>query len=90
MKRQQRDFAAAQLDSAEYDYLRDEAATRLLGRLEDIKREFPDVLNLGCNTGNLVAKWSGQGGFQRVHMLDSSEKMLFRDKSQWSSRTDRA
>ena len=90
MKRHQRNIAASLPDASEYDYLRDEAATRLLGRLEDIKREFPDVLDLGCHTGNIVTKWSGQGGFRRVTMLDGATKMLERDQATWLKRTDRA
>lgn len=90
MKRHQRNVAASLPDASEYDYLRDEAATRLLSRLEDIKREFPNVLDLGCHSGNIVAKWSGQGGFRRVTMLDGAAKMLERDKEMWLKRTDRA
>ena len=89
MKRHQRNVAAALPDAVEYDYLRNEAASRLLDRLDDIKREFPAVLDLGCHSGNLVSQWNGQGGFRHVHMLDGSEKMLMRDHAIWSKRTDR-
>jgi hypothetical protein len=90
MKRHQRRVAATFEDAREYDYLRDEAALRLVGRLDDVTRKFPTVLDFGCNTGNILSKWSGQGGIKAFHMLDGTDKMLYRDQRAWESRTDGA
>ncbi|RQM11497.1 hypothetical protein DD237_008074 [Peronospora effusa] len=52
-KRQQRNNIALLDNSNEYEYLQDEVARRLVDRLEDIEREFPLALDLGCGSGHL-------------------------------------
>ena len=43
----QRERASARSNARDYDYVRDEVATRLTDRLGDISRAFPNVLDLG-------------------------------------------
>ncbi|KAI9785179.1 MAG: hypothetical protein M1839_000817 [Geoglossum umbratile] len=51
----QRERAAQDVEmSRRVDYLRDEAASRLVERLLDIKRTFPHVLDLGANAANIA------------------------------------
>lgn len=76
-KASQRARAAQLTDAHEYDYLRDEIASRLVERLGDVARDFPRALDLGANTGNvlkqLVAQRSGgrtPGGIRELHMLE--------------------
>lgn len=72
-----RQQAALAADSAEYDYLRDELARRLLDRLNDITREFPVALDLGANTANIAKLWQGEGGIKKMYMLDSSGERVW-------------
>jgi len=57
-KKRQRARAAQAPDWPEYDYLRAEVAKRLVDRLEDIMREFPEALELGAY-GPHIAKEIG-------------------------------
>lgn len=73
-----------------YDYFRQELASRLVDRLDDIIRDegFPLALDIGSGPGHLYKKIvnddaiSGQGGIggvRKLVMLDSCEEMLHRD-----------
>lgn len=54
-KLNQRARAAANVEtSRKADYLRDEVAVRTIERLGFILRDFPRVLDFGCNSGNFV------------------------------------
>ncbi|KAF9889944.1 hypothetical protein FE257_006818 [Aspergillus nanangensis] len=54
-KHLQKDRAAQNVEeSRKVDYIKDEVATRLCERLLDIKREFPNVLDLGANSCNIA------------------------------------
>ncbi|KAL5002359.1 S-adenosyl-L-methionine-dependent methyltransferase [Aspergillus recurvatus] len=54
-KHLQKDRAAQNVEeSRKVDYLRDEVAMRLCERLLDIKRRFPNVLDLGANSCNIA------------------------------------
>jgi len=77
---------------ADYDYFRREIASRLVDRLEDIRREegFPLALDLGCGSGNylyrsicsddaLTPYGGGIGGIRKLVQLDSSPLSLHRD-----------
>ncbi|KAM5433134.1 hypothetical protein MferCBS31731_007131 [Microsporum ferrugineum] len=51
----QKDRAAENVEeSRKVDYLKDEVALRLTDRLLDIKRHFPNVLDLGANSCNIA------------------------------------
>ncbi|EFQ97972.1 hypothetical protein MGYG_01008 [Nannizzia gypsea CBS 118893] len=51
----QKDRAARNVEtSRQVDYLKDEVAMRLSDRLLDIKRHFPNVLDLGANSCNIA------------------------------------
>ncbi|PBL02929.1 S-adenosyl-L-methionine-dependent methyltransferase [Armillaria gallica] len=80
-KQLQRDRAAAKdggKSSATVDYVRDEVADRLLERLEDIKRRFSTILDLGSGPGHF-ARLLGPENATRCIMIESSEKTLYRD-----------
>jgi NADH dehydrogenase [ubiquinone] 1 alpha subcomplex assembly factor 5 len=79
-------------DLISYDYIRQEIATRLIDRLDDIKREegFPLALDLGAGAGYIYraictedaiqeGASGGIGGVRKLVQLDSSEQMLHRD-----------
>ncbi|KAJ5239960.1 Methyltransferase type 11 [Penicillium chermesinum] len=54
-KHLQKDRAAQNVEeSRKVDYLKDEVAMRLCERLLDIKRDFPQVLDLGANSCNIA------------------------------------
>ncbi|KAJ5793028.1 Arginine-hydroxylase [Penicillium pulvis] len=54
-KHLQKDRAARNVEeSRKVDYLKDEVARRLCERLLDIKRNFPNVLDLGANSCNIA------------------------------------
>ncbi|KAI0722474.1 S-adenosyl-L-methionine-dependent methyltransferase [Earliella scabrosa] len=81
VKRMQKDRAAAR-DGGErsrtVDYVRNEIADRLIERMQDIKRKFNTVLDLGSGPGHL-SKLLDPEMTNRVIMVDSSEKLLHRD-----------
>ncbi|TDH67008.1 hypothetical protein CCR75_006323 [Bremia lactucae] len=82
IKRQQRNNAAILKNSTEYEYLKDEVARRLVDRLEDIEREFPLALDLGCGSGHIyknLIEEKGLGGVKELIQCDSAEKLLLRD-----------
>lgn len=65
LKKRQREWAIAASESTYYDYLRIEVAQRLCDRLEDIKRNFPLALELGCHRGqvyDVISSREGLGG----------------------------
>ncbi|KAJ3109956.1 NADH dehydrogenase [ubiquinone] 1 alpha subcomplex assembly factor 5 [Phlyctochytrium bullatum] len=80
IKVQQRNRAAMLPDSRVVDYLRDEAAARLVDRFvqKDIKRRFPRVLDLGAGAGHIY-KAVDKDMMDHVVQLDSADKMLYRD-----------
>lgn len=49
----QKQRAALAIDSSEFDYLRDEFASRLVSRVGDVKRTFDVAVDLGCGSGHL-------------------------------------
>jgi SAM-dependent methyltransferase len=74
--RRQRDRAAARF--ANHDFLFEEVGERLLDRLSDITRRFPNALDLGCHTGGLGRRLSGRGGVERLVQCDLSAAMVHR------------
>ena len=101
-KRQQRENAAraakiwrTNSDSpiVEYEYIRDEIASRLVDRLDDSTRTFPLALDFGSVSGHIYraicaddalvkyddAPTGGIGGIRKLVQLDSCESVLHRD-----------
>ncbi|KAG5184319.1 S-adenosyl-L-methionine-dependent methyltransferase [Tribonema minus] len=65
VKMAQRDAAAVAPGAEHYDYLRENIAAILADRIEDISREFPLALDVGCHAGHLyklIAEKAGLGG----------------------------
>ncbi|CAJ2511231.1 Uu.00g068560.m01.CDS01 [Anthostomella pinea] len=91
----QKERAAASIEESRVaDYLKDEVAIRLCDRLLDIKRHFPQVLDLGANSCNIARALVRENpdtdpstpvtepiATRIGHLLavDSSESMLYRD-----------
>ena len=71
--RRNRDRAAANF--AAYDFLFQEVGGALADRLDDITREFPLALDLGCRTGGMAALLAGRGGIRTLVHSDISEAM---------------
>ena len=71
--RQRRDRHAAGF--GDFDFLLNEAADRLLDRLEDVTRPFPLALDLGCHTGQIASALQGRGGIQTLVQCDLSHNM---------------
>jgi SAM-dependent methyltransferase len=71
--RAHRDRAAA--DFAERDFLFRETADRLVDRLDDIRREFSAILDLGCHAGGLGATLKTRSGISRLVQCDFSPLM---------------
>ena len=61
---------------AEHDFLVREAAERLLDRLDDVKRQFPNGLDIGCRTGLLARTLRGRGGVENIIHADLSWEMV--------------
>lgn len=75
-KRLQRDAAASKENghySRTVDYLRDEVADRMMERLEDIKRTFDTMLDLGSGPGHF-SKLLETTKVRKCIMVDSSGK----------------
>ncbi|ORY91275.1 S-adenosyl-L-methionine-dependent methyltransferase [Syncephalastrum racemosum] len=82
VKTRQRDRAALDVEkSRTTDYLKDEIAARVADRLEDIKRDFHTVVDLGSGCGHIV-KHVNNTMMQKLVMCDISEKALLRDADQ--------
>ena len=71
--RLRRDRAAAGL--ARHESLFCEIAERVADRLDDVKREFPRALDLGCHTGTLARLLGGRGGIEWLVQCDLSPAM---------------
>jgi NADH dehydrogenase [ubiquinone] 1 alpha subcomplex assembly factor 5 len=71
--RRRRERAAAGLDA--HDFLIREAAERLADRLDDVRRKFPQALDLGCHGGQMAATLAGRGGIERLVQCDLSPAM---------------
>ena len=73
--RRHRDRAAPDLPA--HGFLLDEVAERLLDRLDDVRRDFPAVLDLGAHRGGLGRRLAGgRKGAGTVILCDLSEGMM--------------
>ncbi|KAK1232102.1 hypothetical protein PQX77_004760 [Marasmius sp. AFHP31] len=78
-KRMQRDRAALRDDgnaSRTVDYVREEIAHRMLDRLEDIKRKFSTILDLGSGSGHFTRLLDPETTNASI-MLDSSSEWAY-------------
>ncbi|MBT3702087.1 MAG: methyltransferase domain-containing protein [Alphaproteobacteria bacterium] len=71
--RQRRNRAATRY--GDYDFLTAEVTDRLLDRLDDIKRPFADILNLGCHTGLAGEIMSARADTKFLVQSDLSDRM---------------
>ena len=71
--RRNRDRAAG--DLGQFDFLFREVAEHVADRLDDVKRDFPVALDLGCRDGTLARLLSGRGGIERLVQCDLSPAM---------------
>ncbi|KAI9313277.1 S-adenosyl-L-methionine-dependent methyltransferase [Dichotomocladium elegans] len=79
-KRMQKDRAAKDVESSRtVDYLKDEVAARVADRLQDIKRDFDTVVDLGSGCGHIV-KHVNKDMLKKLVMCDTSAYALLRDK----------
>lgn len=62
-------------DVALYDYLKDEVGFRLSDRIFDIKKEFKNALDLGCNRG-FISKHILAENVEHLTLSDISPSML--------------
>jgi malonyl-ACP O-methyltransferase BioC len=74
--RKRRDRAAANFVA--HDFLVREAAERLADRLDDITRQFPVALDLGCHTGEMADILGRRGGIETLVQCDLSPAMAAR------------
>jgi NADH dehydrogenase [ubiquinone] 1 alpha subcomplex assembly factor 5 len=83
----QRERAAQRPQSEEVEYLREEVARKAIERLAFIKRDFDNVLDIGCGSGNLQRQLVAgddedtqlvKSKLQNWTMVDSSKTMLHR------------
>ena len=81
LKRAQRTAAAtdADADALVMGVLKDTVARNLVDRLEDITRDFPRALDLGCGRGHVAAalrEAEGAGGIESLVECDMSKGMV--------------
>lgn len=74
--RQHRTRAANGFDA--HDFLFREISERLVERLDDVLRDFPTVLDLGCHTGHLAQAIQKRPGVKQVTACDLSPAMVAR------------
>lgn len=74
--RRQRERAAASLPS--HDFLFREAASRLVERLDEVRRTFPTALDLGSHGGVVAATLQGRGGIETLVETDLAEGLARR------------
>jgi NADH dehydrogenase [ubiquinone] 1 alpha subcomplex assembly factor 5 len=72
--RRHRDRAAAGFPA--YDFLFTEIAERLGDRLDDVVRDFPMALDLGCHTGQVGRVLGGHKGIETLVECDLSPAMV--------------
>ncbi|MCR6632956.1 MAG: methyltransferase domain-containing protein [Magnetospirillum sp.] len=74
--RKRRDRAAHGFST--HDFLVREVAERLADRLNDVTRQFPLALDLGCHTGEMADTLAGRGGIETLVQCDLSPRMAAR------------
>lgn len=74
--RARRERAAGKL--GDHGFLFEEVAERLLDRLDDVRRAFPQALDLGCHDGTIARALAGRGGIETLIRADLSPAMAAR------------
>jgi len=69
--RRHRDRAAAHSNGGS-DFLHREVAERLIERLDEVRRDFANVLELGCHRGALTGLLAGRAGIETLIAADLS------------------
>ncbi|KAJ0032943.1 hypothetical protein NQD34_000050 [Periophthalmus magnuspinnatus] len=69
MKRRQREWAAAQSDAAQFEYIREEVGSRVADRVYDVARTFPLALDLGCGR-SFIAEHLTTDVVQQIYLTD--------------------
>ncbi len=59
----------------DYDFLFREVGERLADRLDDVRRQFPTALDIGCHGGMLAGLFNGRGGIETLVQTDLSPRM---------------
>mmetsp|Transcript_28401 Transcript_28401/g.27207 ORF Transcript_28401/g.27207 Transcript_28401/m.27207 type:complete len:380 (-) Transcript_28401:283-1422(-) len=76
LKRRQREWSSNADDSEYYDYLRIESANRLVDRIEDISKEFPLALEIGCHRGHVFDLINGKEGLSGTGGIGGVETLI--------------
>eukprot|EP00941_MAST-03F_sp_MAST-3F-sp1_P000777 g777.t1 len=74
----QRERAANSSSADSFDYLKDYVALNLVERLDDLTREWPVAVDLGCNAGHCLKYVKDHGNIGHIINLDMSRAMLRR------------
>lgn len=61
---------------AQFDFLKREAMVRVGECLEDITKDFPLALDLGCHAGGLKEVLAGRGGIKRLIGCDATQAFV--------------
>ncbi|KAM9316810.1 arginine-hydroxylase NDUFAF5, mitochondrial [Gastrophryne carolinensis] len=75
MKRKQKNWAAAQRDAQQYDYLREEVGARISDRVFDVARSFHFALDLGSGKGYIASSLTKET-VEKMVQADVSEVAL--------------
>ena len=74
---QQNRDRAARTGFAQAAFLKELACTRLAERLELVKRDFTDILDLGCHSGQMGAALPSRFHQQPIHLTQTDTSALF-------------
>ena len=74
---QQNRDRAARTGFAQAAFLKELACTRLAERLELVKRDFTDILDLGCHSGQMGAALPSRFHQQPLHLTQTDTSALF-------------
>lgn len=78
--RNHRDRAAKTWE--DFNFLHKEVAERLCDRLDDVVRDFPLALDIGCHGGDMAETLRGRGNIETLIQCDLSEGMITRANQQ--------
>ena len=79
LKRRQRESRFNLKERCDYDYLRQQSASGLVDRIEDISRSFPLALELGCDGGHVFDLINEKEGFDGVGGVGGIQTLIMCD-----------